>query len=405
MSDCPIDPFGAASLQNPYPFFSWLRANAPVYRVPETGHYVVATYDAVKEVCKSPEAFSSKMSRILQRDAQGGVNLVKIDNQSPESGMVLGAEDGDYHRKHRTILSRCFTPQVRKLEPLIRETARQSISDLQPSCDLMEDFAKLIPRQVILELLGIPIKDATFIDDATHAAITLVGGVNTDEQLIEDAPKLVALQEYLVGHLNNDKAGSPVMVSLREAIATTELARGEVLGILFQLVIGGIETTVSVLGSMLDILSTDAQLCTTLRDDPTLIPAFVEEVLRFESPAQGNYRICTQDYELAGVAIPAGASVTLLWGSANRDEAVFPGADQLVLNRDNIKSHLAFGQGIHFCLGANLARMESVIAIEEWLMSSCDVSTGSAKHYHESLFVRCLQQLPATVVNRGQTTV
>jgi cytochrome P450 len=178
-----------------------------------------------------------------------------------------------------------------------------------------------------------------------------------------------------------------------------------VLGFFFQLLIGVIDTTVSVLGSMLDILSTDAQLCTTLRDDPTLIPAFVEEVLRFESPAQGNYRICTQDYELAGVAIPAGASVTLLWGSANRDEAVFPGADQLVLNRDNIKSHLAFGQGIHFCLGANLARMESVIAIEEWLMSSCDVSTGSAKHYHESLFVRCLQQLPATVVNRGQTTV
>ena len=397
MSDCPINPFCAESIQNPYPFFSWLRANAPVYRVPETGHYMVATYDAVKEVCKRPDIFSSKMSRILQRDAQGKVNLVEIDNQEPENGIVLGAEDGDFHHKHRAILSKCFTPQVRKLEPLIRQIARQSIADLQSSCDLMEDFAKLVPRHVILELLGIPIEDAAFIDEATHAAITLVGGVNTDEQLMKDAPKLIALQKYLVGHLSNDMAVSPVMVSLREAISAAELSHGEVLGILFQLVIGGIETTVSVLGSMLDILNTDAKICSTLREDPTLIPAFVEEALRFESPAQGNYRICTQDYELAGVIIPAGASVTLLWGSANRDEAVFPEAGQLVLNRDNIKSHLAFGHGIHFCLGANLARMESVIAIEEWLLSGCKASTSSAKRYHESLFIRCLQQMPVTL--------
>lgn len=399
MNLCPIDPFSTESLQNPYPFFSWLRTNAPVYLVPETGHYMVASYDAVKEVCKSPAVFSSKMSRVLQRDAQGGINLVDMDNQEPESGMVLGAEDGEIHRRHRTTLSKCFTPQVRKLEPLIRETARKSIASLQPSCDLMEDFAKLIPRQVILELLGVPIEDAQFIDDATHAAITLVGGVNTDEQLIEDGPKLLALQDYLAAHLDNDAVGSPVMDSLRNAVATTDLARGEVLGILFQLVIGGIETTVSVLGSMLDILSTDSQLCATLREDPTLIPAFVEEALRFESPAQGNYRICTQDYKLSGVIIPAGASVTLLWGSANRDETVFAQADQLVLDRDNIKSHLAFGQGIHFCLGANLARMESVIAIEEWLASGCEASTDSSKRYHESLFIRCLQRLPAKLAH------
>lgn len=408
VTNSPIDPFASATLQDPYPFFRWMRENSPVYKVPETGHYMVASRGAIEEVCAHPEHYSSRMSTVLRRSDEGQIQLVDMGISTPESGIVLGAEDGDVHRRHRRILSRCFTPAVRKLRPLIEKAAQSAIAELQKHhrVELIQSYAKKLPQQVVMSLIDIPEADLDILDKATTAAIKVIGGVNTDEELMVDGTHLMVLQEYLDAHLTRCEkhTQSSVMKGLVAAIATSSqssedtLTREEVCGVLYQLVIGGSETTVSLIGSALKLISENTELYQTLHHSPSLIPAFLEETLRFESPAQGNYRRSIADTQLAGVDIPAGSTLTLLWGSANRDASIFDHADQFDIHRPNVKNHIAFGKGVHFCVGASLARLEAQIAVEQWLQADCRSTLyEQLPVYHPSLFVRCLESLPVII--------
>lgn len=395
-----ISPFSTESLQNPYPFYSWLRKNSPVYKVPETGHYMVASHKLIEEVCKKPEIFSSRLSSVLRKSEDGELHLVELGLDSPEQGVVLGAEDGDAHQRQRTLLGRCFIPEVRRLSPLIYECARTSIRDLETDADkdLIKGFAKRMPQTVIASILAISLSEMEMLDKATNAAMIIIGGVSTDEMLLTEGMHINRLHEFLAVHFDQYDAAkgiSAVMNGFKSAIDAGHLSREEAIGILFQLVIGGSETSVSLISTMLYVLAGDEELLLNIKNDPELISPFIEEALRLESPAQGNYRRCIADTVLDGTEIPKGATLTLLWGSANRDESVFEKADQFILGRHNFNAHLAFGKGIHFCLGATLARMEAKIALEELFSSGKKlVLTEGSAEYHESLFIRCLKQMP-----------
>jgi len=368
--------------------------------VPETGHYLVASHKLIDDVCKKPEIFSSRISSILRKSEDGGLHLVELGLDSPEQGVVLGAEDGDAHQRQRTLLGRCFIPEVRRLSPLIYECARTSIHNLQASADhdLIKGFAKRMPQIVIASILAIPLSEIEMLDRATNAAMIIIGGVSTDEILLTEGMHLNRLREFLAEHFDQYDAStgvSSVMNGIKSAIESDHLSRGEAIGILFQLVIGGSETSVSLISTILYILGGDEELFLKIKNDPELIPPFIEEALRLESPAQGNYRRCIADTVLGGTEIFRDATLTLLWGSANRDESVFEQADQFILGRNTSNAHLAFGKGIHFCLGATLARMEAKIALEELFSSGNKlVLTGGNAEYHESLFIRCLKQMP-----------
>ena len=176
------------------------------------------------------------------------MHLVELGLDSPEQGVVLGTEDGEAHQRQRTLLGRCFIPEVRRLSPLIYECARASIHDLQASADqdLIKGFAKRMPQTVIASILAIPLSEMDMLDRATNAAMIIMAGVSTDEILMVEGMRINHLREFLAEHFDQydaSKGVSAVMNGFKSAIDSGHLSREEAIGILFQLVIGGSETT------------------------------------------------------------------------------------------------------------------------------------------------------------------
>lgn len=199
--------------------------------------------------------------------------------------------------------------------------------------------------------------------------------------------------------------GDDILGDLARAVqasgkAESRLEHWEAQAILFQLVVGGIETTVGLIAAAVHHATRQPELWTRLGDEPDVLAAFVEESIRIDGPAIGNLRRTTRDAELAGVPLPEGSTVALLWGSANRDESWFPNAERFVLDRPNIKAHLGFGLGQHFCLGAALARLETRVALQalrahaKQIALDCD---PAALRHKPSMGIRSLRTLPVRI--------
>jgi hypothetical protein len=192
--------------------------------------------------------------------------------------------------------------------------------------------------------------------------------------------------------LASPSSGS-VTADIAAAVARGDLDEREGTSLLLQLVIAGSESTTSLLGSAVQLLCLDGSLQDALRADPSRIPVFLEEALRLESPFRGHFRVVTTDSVLGGVALPKGARVMLLWGAANRDPSAFRSPASCDLARAHPKGHVAFGSGIHFCLGAPLARLEARVALEELLARASSVEARGPVSHVPSLFVRRLERL------------
>jgi cytochrome P450 len=192
------------------------------------------------------------------------------------------------------------------------------------------------------------------------------------------------------------------MVTVREAVEAGQLTGDEAMNLVLQLVTAGTESTTSLLGSAVRIIGADDDLQTRLRDDPALIDDLIEETLRLESPFRGHFRIATRDTTLAETPIPAGSRLMLLWGAANRDPLQFDEPDCMDLFRPAIKSHLGFGRGIHFCLGAHLARLEAKRAIGCLVERTGDIRLAPEHQdcYNPSLLIRRLEKVVISVTPR-----
>jgi cytochrome P450 len=396
-------PLSNAVMEQPAEFHGALRREAPLYQLPN-GIFVLSRFDDVQRAVMDTDTYSSNLVAVLlsRTGEMQDTQLLQLAGGESKSTDVLAIADPPQHTRHRKVSNRAFTMRrVAAMEPRIRQLAESLIDGFLAvgGGDWIEQVAVPLPMTIIVELLGLPVQDIAHLKMLSDAAVATLSGVNTEEQMVEIADKVAEMIRYL-GERFDEAAQSPgdnvlgdlVRASLEESEFFT---RDGVVGMLLQLLTAGNESTSSLIGSAMLLLLRDAGLQQQLRDNPASIEAFIEETLRLESPFKGHFRLTRKDTDVGGIPLPAGSRVMLLWGSANRDETAFANADCVDLTREPLKKHLAFGYGIHHCIGAPLARAEARAIIETLLARTRFVRLGQGNdfRYIPSLLVRSLRQL------------
>jgi cytochrome P450 len=332
-----------------YRVYRWLRDEHPVYHNPERGIYAVTRYADVEAVLQDADTF-----------ANGGVEESRL-----LLPMIVYA-DGARHRGLRAIVSRAFTPRrVADLEPRIRATARALLDDLpaNETVDLLHGFAAQLPSLVISYLIGIPEDRRQAFLDYTEAMIE-TGPKGHD--VAKPAAGIYEEFARLLAQRRDQPADDLMSALLRAEVEGERLGEDDLLGFCFNLVVGGTDTTMNLIGSGSVLLARHPDQRQVLAADPQQIPPAIEEMLRCEAPTQNLPRRPSRDVEMHGVRIPEGARLLVCYGAANHDERVFADAERFDIARQGPR-HLAFGMGAHHCLGASLARLEARVAFEELL--------------------------------------
>jgi cytochrome P450 len=362
----------------------------------------------VQEVALAAEIFSSNLVAVLLAGGATTPQVLALDLADVEAKPVdvLATVDPPVHTRQRRVIGRAF--QARRmavLESAVRARAAALIDRAVETggCDWMGAVAGPLPLAVIIDLLGLPAGDASTLARWSDAAIATLSGAITAEQWAESLREIGAFQRYLRARFR-EAEHSPREDLMGELVRATRdrgdgLSREEAKAALFQLFIAGNESTTSLLGSAVRLMVERPDVEACVRSDPARIGDLLDEALRLESPFQGHFRVVRADTRLGGVELTRGSRVMVLWGAANRDEAVFPNPDHLDLERPNIKSHVAFGLGIHYCLGAALARLEARVVLEE-LLARCRrirLAPGHCPSHLASVFVRRLRSLELVV--------
>ncbi|MBN8467953.1 cytochrome P450 [Corallococcus exiguus] len=378
---------------NPYPTYARMRREAPVCQVDPGGMWAVSRHEDVLRVLKDPQRFSSQGFRVATNPPWLG------GNPFSESMLTM---DPPHHGRLRVLVQKAFgAAAMARLEPRVRDICRQAVAELPRGVpvDLMPPYALRIPAAVISELLGLDPARATRLK---QWADLITGGVTTvrpdEEDRKQKARDAVAELRQYFGEVLDARARAPgtdLVSELQQARVDGEaLSKGELIAFMALLLVGGIETVVHLLGASLVVLREHPEIWAQLRSDRSRIPAFIDEVLRYEPPAQAAPRLTTEAVELGGVSLPKGAPVLVLLGSAAHDEAHFPDADRFNLSRPG-PQNLPFGHGGHFCLGAQLARMEGRLALEAMLDAFRHLQAApEPMTWHRTLVVRGPATLP-----------
>jgi cytochrome P450 family 144 len=400
-----MDLFSPAALEDPYHLYARLRRDSPVFELPGTGMHLVTRHRDVLEVVGRPEDFSSNLTALLYTGGSGSATLVESSPGENAAVDVLATADPPAHTAHRRMVSRTFsTGAVAALEPALYDLVAGRVDDALPAgrIEWMGTVAGPIPILVVSRLLGLPEDDVVRLQQWSEAGIELLGGVATPARMVELSREIAAFMEYLHQRVGDAtiSPGDDVMGDVARAVDAGDVDELEAASLAMQLVIAGSESTTSLTGTGARILAERAHLQDRLRGEPGLVPAFVEEVLRLESPFRGHFRVTTRDTELAGVELAAGTRLMLVWGAANRDPDAFDRPDEVWLERPNPKAHVGFGWGIHHCVGAPLARLEARVAIETLLARTRSFAlapNAAPPHHLASLFVRRLASLNLTL--------
>jgi cytochrome P450 len=385
-----FDPYAYAVHEDPYPVYARLRAEAPAYWNERLGFWAFSRHADVLAGFKEWTRFSSRNGVSLDRDAF---------HANAETTMSFLAMDPPRHDRLRALVSRAFTPRrVTSLEPHVRALAvhyLDAIASRGDRCDFIRDFAGKLPMDVISEMIGVPSADRATLREWADLVVHRDEGV---EGLPPAAAQSALRMLHYFGEMLADRKAKP-RDDLTGALIAAEidgdrLADREIIGFLFLMVVAGNETTTKLLGNALYWLWRNPGERDRLRADATLVPRWVEETLRYDNSTQALARVVVADTELHGEKLRAGDRLVLLLGSANRDERVFPDPDRYDLLRDTSYS-LAFGQGVHFCLGASLARLEGRVALEEvWKrMPDYEIDPAGLVRVH-SVNVRGFAALP-----------
>jgi cytochrome P450 len=368
--------FDTGTLVHPYAAYTWLRDNEPVHFEPMLNVHVVTRYDLVREAIKDTRTYSSQFDNFLGKSQEimfqmapphVQARLMELYGQMTPIPPTMLTLDEPEHTRYRSLVSKLFTAaQMKASEPGVMSVINQTIAAFgeRRELDFMSAFAFPVPLTIIAQRLGIPKEDCDFFDDAaTAAAGALRLSPLAPDEMVRRAELALDLQKLLIGLVEaRRKDPREDMITILATSKLVEgdrhLTHGECLSILNQFLVAGHETTTSTFGWGMLILCQHPELQDRLREDPKLVRTFVEEVLRVESPVQGLPRKVTRDTELGGYALKAGDMIMLRYGAANRDERQFEDAEIVDLNREKAGMQLAFGSGVHFCIGAPLARQE-----------------------------------------------
>jgi cytochrome P450 len=361
MTDLYYDPYDVAINADPYPVYRRLREEAPLYYNAPHDFYAVSRYDDVERGLKDPGTFPSSRGGILE--------LIKSGIEMPPGTLIF--EDPPIHTIHRKLLSRVFTPKrVAALEPRIREFCAHSLDPLvgAGTFDFVTDLGAQMPMRVISMLLGIPESDQEAVRDRVDRNLRTKPGEPMEVTAhFANGEIFGDYIDWRAEHPSDDLMTELLNAEFEDENGTVRrLTRDEVLTYTFVVAGAGNETTTRLIGWAGKVLAEHPDQRRELVENPPLIPNAIEELLRYEPPPPHVGRYVARDVEFQGQTVPAGSAILFLVGSANRDERRYPDGDRFDIHR-NTGGHLAFGYGIHFCLGAALARLEGRIALDELL--------------------------------------
>jgi cytochrome P450 len=409
----PYEPFSDAVREDPYPYYAALRDEAPVYWAEGAQAWCVSRYDDVQFVLRTPELFSSDAMRTMLMGARPGVNPLE-DPEAMARALALtqalsfpleelmGArqllsEDPPRHTGMRNLVNRGFTPRrIAMWEPRVREFARAYVDEMRHAdeIDLVAELAMPLPVRVICEILGVePERRDDFKQWSDRIIAGTTGSTRTADPLTSGfAEALQELAEYIRG-VTADRTQQPsddlISVLLAKQDDSAGLSAAEMTLFVLLLLVAGNETTTNLIGNATNALLSHPAELARVSADRSLVPSWIEETLRWDSPVQLVFRRTTADVEVAGQRLPANSHVAAMLGSANRDERHWgPTAAQFDVTR-NPQGHLAFGFGNHFCLGAALARLEARIALEALVdeLPRCERSEPRVEHI-DSFLIR-----------------
>lgn len=388
------NPLSPAVQDNPYPYYTELRNKAPVAWVEPMQGWAVSRYADVDFILRTPRLFSSA----LWNETASG-DLVTV----PEAPGLLSMDPPD-HTRMRKLANKGFTPRlIRAMEPRVQAIVQGLLTPLQgqAEADLVPSLSVPLPIIVIAEMLGIELERQA---DFKRWSDALVQSLNrpTDESVRAEIRKcnteFRAYMEQMIQKRRTEPGDDLISAFVQAEEERQTLTSIEILGLTVLLLGAGNETTTNLIGNTVMALLDHPEELAKVRADRASVPALIEEVLRYDSPVQVVYRQAMQDVELEGGKLPAGATVFVLLGSANRDERKFPEPDRFDVTR-NPSDHVGFGYGIHYCLGAPLARLSSRTALDALLFDCPPFTRKLAREPRIAAFlVRGPQTLPLRFV-------
>jgi cytochrome P450 len=393
-TDVYYDPFNFEIDSDPYPVWKRLREKRPLYYNEDYGFYALSRYADVERGLIDWETYSSARGTLLE--------LIKADIEIPPGSIIF--EDPPGHNMHRSLLSRVFTPRkMNAIEPKVREFCARSLDPLVESggFDFIADLGAQMPMRTIGMLLGIPEQDQEAIRDRIDEGLRLEEGTMPDVAQFGADAQASSFEEYIDWRAKNpsdDLMTELLQAEFEDETGTTRrLTRIEVLNVVNLIAAAGNETTTRLIGWTGKVLAENPDERRKLTEDRSLVPSAIEELLRFESPSPVQARYVTKDVEHHGQLVPRGSAILLLNGSGNRDDRKFADGDRFDVTR-KIDHHLAFGYGLHFCLGAALARLEGRVALDEVLQRfpTWEVDWENAKQARTST-VRGWERLPVII--------
>jgi cytochrome P450 len=427
---CPADggassPLGGASLTDalivsqPGEFYRSMRKQDPVYYDEKIRMYLVSRYDDVVAVLRDPITFSDKL----------GYEAVYASGHFEEFKQILERDGGGFfpdaikddppaHTRVRRLMEQAFTAhRVATLEPGITAIVVNLIEKLADKAakgelvDGVNDFAVPLTIAVICEQLGIHQVNAHKIQRWSQAVTAQISHMQNREQMLENAEQICELQNFIIAEMKarehqrrEDMISDIVHAQLEDG---GRLTFQEAVSLIRALIIAGNETTATAVGNLLFVLATQPDVAKTLRDsidDDRLLARFVEELLRIEPPVRGLAKMTTREVELGGRLLPNRAHLLVLYASGNDDESVFECPRRFDLNRGNLGKHVAFGVGVHRCIGASLARMEIKVAARELTRRIADIKLAvsvEALQYLPTVATRTIRELPLSLTRRA----
>jgi cytochrome P450 family 144 len=390
-------------INDPFPFYRHLHAQAPVWEISNTGLFAVSTFELVAQAASRVEDFSSNINFLLYRDDDGLPCRLPFGDAGVQA---LATADPPMHTLHRsTVFPELVAKRMAGLEPDITDIAKGCVKRAldNRTVEFMTEVGNVVPITLISRLIGFRDSNIDQLLNAAFDSTAMLGSTLSLDELMELITRIGEIQSWLADQLSTamKHPGEDLLGAVARGVQSEVLSDFEALTILHTLLSAGGESTASLLGNAVRFLAEQPDLQEHLRQNPVQIPTFVEEALRLEPPFRYHMRVAPKDTTLGTVDIPADSTLLLLWGAANRDASVFERPDKIDLRRPVPRCHVAFGRGIHHCVGAPLARIEARIVLSVLLERTKSITLDPEHEplWANSLMVRRHEQLPIRLVS------
>ncbi|KFE63179.1 cytochrome P450 [Hyalangium minutum] len=398
-----FNPMAPEQLEDPYPLYARMRRELPVFHSSMFDLWVVSRYSDIAEVEKDPSRFSS--AGALDARSEPHPEVLRVLQQGYAKFVSLVQSDPPDHTRTRAVFGKALSAhRIAAMEPEIRATADALIDGFiqEGRADLIQQFAYALPGYLICDLLGVPRSDMEQLKRWSDEKTLLMSATAPLEQQVQAAHGFIAMQRYFIEKLE-ERSKSPredllTLLVPQSMGGSAPLSHQEAVCNAMDLMAAGHETTTGLIGNGMGLLFRHPEQFQALRVAPELLPNAIEEMLRMEAPIVGFFRTVTTDTQLGGVSIPKGARLFILYASGNRDETQFSEPERFDIHRADAKKHLAFGKGIHFCVGAPLAKLEGRIAFEHLLrrLPNLRLHTDEAIVRRPYFMLRGFEHLPIT---------